>query len=273
MKKLTFEEAIGQDEIDVPLAALCFAREIAYPELDIDSYLARLDALANAAWRIIPPQLSLPEQAEALCDYLFIEERFQGNAQAYNDPRNSYLNEVLERRLGIPISLSAIYIAVGQRLGLPAMGIGLPGHFIVGVLAPEGEIYIDPFHGGARLTAEDCTQLVRQSSGYTGELQAEWLQPMPPPAMLTRMLNNLRNVYYQQEDWDAALAVLERLRLLNPEIPDLFRDLGLVHHRRGALRQAIENYELYLSRTADAADAASVKRYLESAVKDLASLN
>jgi regulator of sirC expression with transglutaminase-like and TPR domain len=273
MTKLTFEDAISSGEIDVPLAALCFAREIAYPRLDIERHLGRLDTLANAAWRIISPEHSVAEQAEALADFLFIQERLRGNAQDYNDPRNSYLNEVLERRLGIPISLSAVYIAVAVRLGLPAQGIGLPGHFIVSLPASGGDIYIDPFHGGNRLSLEDCALLVRQSIGYDVGVQEEWLQPMAPQAILTRMLNNLRNVYYQLEDWDYALAVIDRLRLLQPELPDLLRDLGMVQHRRGALRQAIQFYETYLTRVPSAPDAGTVRLHLESAVKSLSARN
>lgn len=273
MTKLTFEDAIGSGEIDVPLAALCFAREIAYPQLDVDHYLGRLDKLANAAWHIISPDHSLPEQAEALADFLYVQERFRGNTQNYDDPRNSYFNEVLDRRLGIPISLSVIYIAIADRLGLTANGIGLPGHFIVSLPANEGDVYIDPFHGGSRLSIEDCAQLVRQSSGYEGKLQAEWLEPMPPQAILTRMLSNLRVIYYQREEWEAAQAVIDRLRLLHPQLPDLLRDLGIVYHRRGVLRQAIEYYELYLSRAPSAPDAGTIRLQLESAVKSLAMRN
>ncbi len=273
MTILTFQDAIHAETPDVPLAALCFAREIAYPELDIDACLARLDELANAAWFQIKPQHTFTEQAEALADFLFIQERFRGNASDYTDPLNSYLNQVLERRLGIPISLSTIYIAVAERLGMTAWGIGLPGHFIVGLPSRSGEIYIDPFHGGARLSVEDCAQLVRQTSGYDGPWQEDWLHPMPPHAILTRMLNNLRNTYFQAEAWDSALAVIERLRLLQPEMPDLLRDLGMVHHRRGALRQAVENYELYLARAQDAPDTGIVRLHLESAVKSLSQRN
>lgn len=269
----TFQDVIHAEPIDVPRAALCFAREIAYPELDVDAHLTRLDGLANAAWFHILPQHSLAEQAEALADFLFIQERFQGNAGEYSDPRNSYLNQVLERRLGIPISLSVVYIAIAERLGIPAQGIGLPGHFIVGLPTPAGDIYLDPFHGGARLSVEDCAQLVRQVSGYDGPWREDWLRPMPPQAILTRMLNNLRNIYYHSEAWDSALAVIERLRLLQPEIPDLLRDLGMVHHRRGALRQAVQHYELYLARATDAPDAGTVRLHLESAVKSLSQLN
>jgi regulator of sirC expression with transglutaminase-like and TPR domain len=166
-----------------------------------------------------------------------------------------------------------IYISTARSLGLTARGIGLPGHFIVGIPTQDGDIYIDSFHGGARLTADDCTQLVRQVTGYDGEFRPEWLQPMTAQAILIRMLNNLRNIYYQQEDWITSLKVLERLRLLQPEMHELLRDLGLVHHRRGALHQAVQYYELYLARADDAPDSGTVRYHMESAVKSLARLN
>jgi regulator of sirC expression with transglutaminase-like and TPR domain len=269
----SFASEISSEPINLPRATLCFAREIAYPELDINAYLQQLDDLAESAQRSIARGLSASEKAEALADFLFVEERFQGNASAYSDPRNSFLNDVLERRLGIPVSLSVIYISAARQLDLPVQGIGLPGHFIVSVPAGDGDIYIDPFHGGARLTAADCAQLVRQVTGYSGDFRPEWLQPMTVPAILTRMLNNLRNIYYQQEDWGASLKVLEHLRLLQPEMHELLRDLGLVHHRRGALHQAVQYYELYLARAENAPDSGTVRYHMESAVKSLAQLN
>ena len=163
-------------------------------------------------------RLSRPRRFPISC---FTQQRFRGNSATYQDPRNSYLNEVIERRLGIPISLSVIYIAIAQDLGLPAHGVGLPGHFIVGIRDNGDEIYIDPFHGGVRLFQADCVQLVREATGISGAFQPEWLKPVSPVVILTRMLNNLRNIYLHQADWTHALAVVERLRLLQPDLPDL----------------------------------------------------
>ena len=273
MEPPSFASEISTEPINLSRATLCYAREIAYPNLDVDAYLQRIEMLAETARRHVAAQISTAEQAEALSDYLFVEERFRGNTGNYSDPRNSFLNDVLERRMGIPISLSVIYISTARRLGLPAQGIGLPGHFIVGIPTPDESIYIDPFHGGARLTADDCVQLVHQVTGYDGDFHPDWLQPMTAQAILTRMLNNLRNVYYQQADWETSLAVLERLRLLQPELHELLRDLGLVHHRRGALRQAVQYYELYLSRAENAPDSGTIRYHMESAIKSLARLN
>jgi regulator of sirC expression with transglutaminase-like and TPR domain len=273
MDDLTFADEIQSEPINVPRAALRLAKEIAYPDLDVATELERLDELAESARAFLSFYQTTIEQAESLGDFLFVQERFQGNAQDYADPRNSYLNEVLQRRLGIPISLSVIYIALAERLGIPAQGIGLPGHFVVGIPVLEDMYFIDPFHGGNRLAIEDCAQLVQQSTGYTGPLQRDWLQPLPAGAILTRMLNNLRNVYFQREDWVLAQSAVERLRLLQPDMPDLLRDLGLIYQHQGAHRKAIHFYEGYLTKVPIAPDARAVRLQLEEVVKNLAKLN
>ncbi len=273
MDERTFNDEIQSPEINVPRAALLFAREIAYPDLDVEVWLGYLDDLADAGRAFLQPSQSVIEQAEALGDFLFVHKRFQGNVHEYNDPRNSYLNQVLERRLGIPISLSVVYLALAERLGIPAQGIGLPGHFIVGIPVAEEMYFLDPFHGGTRLSIEDCSELVQQATGYAGPLQRDWLQPISPRAILTRMLNNLRNVYFQQEQWELALKIIEHLQALHPDLPDLLRDLGWIYQRQGALRLAIQSYERYLSRAPTAPDARLVRLRLEEAARDLAKLN
>jgi len=269
----TFRDQITCSPIDVPHAALCFAREIAYPELDVQHYRSRLDNLCQAARAQLSRFLPLTEQADALSDFLFTQQRFQGNSATYQDPRNSYLNEVIERRLGIPISLSVIYIAIAQKLGLPAIGVGLPGHFIVGIQDTDDEIYLDPFHGGVCLSKADCAQLVREATNFSGAFQPEWLKPVSPAVILTRMLNNLRNIYLHQEDWTQGLAVLERLRMLQPGLPDLLRDMGTIYERKGSLRLAIQYYEQYLTQAPQAPDAETVLAHLRGAAHQLSRLN
>jgi regulator of sirC expression with transglutaminase-like and TPR domain len=273
MNEPSFSDLIHSFPIDVPWAALCFAREIAYPELDVQHYRSRIDDLCQAARAQLSPFVSLAEQAETLSDYIFIQQRFQGNSAYYQDPRNSYLNEVLERRLGIPISLSVIYIAIAQELGLPANGVGLPGHFIVGIRDTENEVYLDPFHGGVRLSIADCLQLVHEATGFSGAFQPEWLKPVSSVVILTRMLNNLRNIYLHQEDWTRALLVLERLRMLQPDLPDLLRDMGTIYEREGSLQRAIHYYEQYLSQAPQASDAEHVLAHLRDAAHHLSRLN
>src|SRR4029077_10697173 len=131
----------------------------------------------------------------ALAEFLFQDLGFGGDRLDYYNPRNAYLNEVLDRRLGIPISLAVIYLEIGQRLRLPVAGVGLPGHFIVAVDDPAGPVYLDPFQGGGGLTVEDCARLVQQASGHTGAFDPRWLTPTAPGEIVARMLNNLRGFY------------------------------------------------------------------------------
>ena len=273
METLTFQQEIHLEHINLARAALRFSQEIGYPGLAIERYLQRLDDLADAARLSMPFQESPVQQGVSLARYLFQESGFQGNSQKYNDPRNSYLNEVLDRKLGLPISLSVIFLAVAERLGLPADGIGLPGHLIVGVPGPDGPLFLDPFHGGQQLSVIDCARLVELSTGYTGQFLSEWLQPVDSWVILTRMLYNLRNVYIQQDKWRMALPVVEHMLFLQPEHPDHLRDLGTIHRQNGELRQAIIYYERYLNKVPDATDADLVQRNLQETAKVLASLN
>jgi len=273
MVATSFKAEVAKSTIDVPRAALSFAREIAYPDLDIASYLKRLDQLAASAWVHVAAFQTPSAQANALAETLFTQIGFQGNRQNYSDPRNSYLNEVITRRLGIPISLSVIYIALAHRLGIPAEGVGLPGHFILKIPADTGFGFIDPFHSGQQLSLEDCARLVERTVGYSGPLQDEWFLPVPARAILTRMLNNLRGIYLQERTWPMAQATVECLQILQPELIELQRDLGVIHHRSGSLRLAAYHYERYLHAVPDAPDAETIKIYMNDAVRRMARLN
>jgi regulator of sirC expression with transglutaminase-like and TPR domain len=273
MNEPAFSDEINAPVINIPRAALLFAREIAYPDLDIASYLIKLDDIAEAASKYTSLPSTITEKAESLSDVLFTQLGFRGNSQGYADPRNSYLNDVLDRRLGIPISLSVVFIAVAQKLGIPAQGVGLPGHFVVLIEDPDGGVYLDPFHGGTRLSIDDCAQLVRTTTGYAGPFQKDWLQPVTPLAVLTRMLNNLRNIYLQGENWSYALRVVEHLRMAQPNHLELLRDLGIIHHRSGSLRLAVRYYERYLLGSPEAEDAKAIIGYLQAAAQKLARLN
>lgn len=273
MDETTFVDELRRTAVNVPRAGLRFAREIAYPDLDVAYYMARLDELARRTDATLPAGASVAVRAEAIADYLFQEEGFRGNAAHYEDPRNSYLNEVLERRLGIPISLSVIFVAVARRLGLEAYGIALPGHFIAGVRAGVHDVWLDPFHGGQRLTLADCERLVRETVGYEGPLDPRWLLPAEPRPILARMLNNLRLTYLQQERWPEVIAVLERLRQVQPEAPGHVRDLGLAHYQQGDLYPAARYLEQYLKKEPDTAEAAAIRQNLTPAFSRWARLN
>jgi regulator of sirC expression with transglutaminase-like and TPR domain len=273
MKLSKFQDEITREPINLPRAALVFAREIAYPNLDVGGYMLRIEQLANWAGDLVPRVPHPLILAQALSDFLFQRFGFRGNNTEYSDPRNSFLNEVLDRRLGLPISLSVLYVNIANRLEIPAYGVALPGHFIVGVQNLPREIYLDPFNGGALLTSEECAQLVKSTTGYDGPFQEEWLKPTTAAEILTRMLNNLRIIFMGLEDWPASLSVLEHLRVLNPDAPVYLRDLGLIHHQNGSLRQAIHFYKSYLQHLPEAQDAQPIRYRMQAAAKQLARLN
>ncbi|MBI2976338.1 MAG: tetratricopeptide repeat protein [Chloroflexi bacterium] len=254
-------------------AALLFAREIAYPELRPSEWLARLDQWADEVQRRIPAGEPPWEQAQRLGDFLFSEIGLRGNREEYADPRNSYLNQVMERGLGLPISLSVIYVEVATRLGLQAAGIGLPGHFVTAVEVGGSYRYLDPFHGGAEITAGDAVRLVRESTGDPGPFRREWLSPVPPRAIVARMLANLRAGYIETESWLEAVAVVERLALLQPESPEHLRDLGLLHVRNKSLRQAVQYLERYVELRPDAPDVEAIRRSMAGKLKEIVRLN
>jgi regulator of sirC expression with transglutaminase-like and TPR domain len=260
MADLTFQDELRLSPINLPRTALRLAQEIAYPQLNTDYYLKRLDKLANTAWQAVPQAAPVLYRASALAEYLFHDSGFRGNEAHYTDPRNSYLNEVLDRRLGIPLTLSLVFVAVARRLQIPAYGVGLPGHFIVGVREERTVWFFDPFHGGERLSVADCGRLVRQTAGYEGPFDEAWLAPAAPRDILARLLNNLRIVYVQREAWPQALAVLEHMRLVQPERPQLLRDMGLIHFEMGDMWQATQFLEGYLERAPEAVDAAVVRQ-------------
>jgi regulator of sirC expression with transglutaminase-like and TPR domain len=270
------EEALtrlGRDpsaDVDLAEVALLLARD-EYPALDVDGHLAELNAMAREARAYL--RGSLPARVQGLCRYLFHEMGFHGNARDYYDPRNSYLNVVLERRTGIPISLSAVTIAVGRRAGLEVVGVGLPGHFIAKAVADGAEVLIDPYHGGRVLTPADCGNLVRQVTGLAFEASPLTLEAHPPGLIVQRMLNNLKGIYLGQKDWARTARVLERLRQLNPHDAGLRRDLGVCLARHGQPGKALDHLRAYLAVEPQAEDAAAVTEILSATEQRLAEWN
>lgn len=261
------------EQLSPARANLLFTREIAYPKLKPSLPLSQLDDLTEAAARAVGSQPAAPRRALALAEFLFEKLGFRGNRAEYTDPRNSYLNEVLTRRLGIPISLSVVYLHVGQALGLPVQGIGLPGHFIVAIQSPGQPTYLDPFNGGLMLTRDDCLRLVSQATGYQGSFNPRWLAPTPPRDIVARMLNNLRSFYTQMEDWPLAIRVLQRLRELQPDEPGHLRDLGMVYYKDGSLRRAAECLNEYLALAPNASDIDAVRQSRNLLWDELSQLN
>jgi len=230
------------DQIDLGLAALLFARD-AYPELNPQLYLNQLDEWAEDVRLAV---MSAADPIEPLNDFLFGKLRFIGNRIAYNDPLNSYLNKAIDRRVGLPITLSVIYLEIARRLGLPIDGIGLPGHFVVRHIGPDGLRYIDPFHQGRLLTEADCQQLVAELSDGKLTLQPAMLEPVSARHILIRMLNNLKNAQLHQGHFDDALPAVERLMDIEPDEAIHVRDLGLLHYQLNNYGTALRHLQRYL---------------------------
>jgi len=275
LDQTTFAAEVAAAGADLsPLrAGLLFAREVAYPDLRPSDYVVQMEDLALAAQAAVAGPGTPQARGLALAEFLFQTYGLRGNADDYADPRNSYLNQVMDRRLGLPISLSVIFVEIGRRLGLPVAGVGLPGHFIARVAGDDGPQYLDPFHGGRPLTVADCRELVRSAAGIQGVFDMAWLAPTPPREIVARMLNNLRAFYISVEAWPPAIALLERLQVLQPEVAGHARDLGVLHYRQGAYRKASRLLNEYLARAPQAADADTVRQGRDLMLEELARLN
>ncbi|HVR71743.1 MAG TPA: tetratricopeptide repeat protein [Vicinamibacteria bacterium] len=241
--------------VDVARAALLIAGE-EYPGLDVPRYLARLDEMGGAVRRRMD---GAKGAVAALNAYLFEEEGFHGNEVDYYDPRNSFLNEVLDRRTGIPITLSTVYIEVAQRAGLAAAGVGLPGHFIVKVSAGRGDVLVDPYHQGRRLSAEDCQE--RLDRIYSGRLKvnAAMLAPCARKSILARMLRNLKAIYLKTGEQERALRILDLLLQVNPRSGEDVRDRGLLYAALDCYNLAARDLQAYVELFPRAPEAAELR--------------
>jgi regulator of sirC expression with transglutaminase-like and TPR domain len=259
------------EQIELARAALLIAAA-EHPDLGVDAYLGRLATLADAAE---PARRAGDDlgRLHRLREHLFEELGFAGDRDNYFDPRNSHLNEVLNRRLGIPITLSLVLIEVGRRVGLEMEGIGLPGHFITGARVAGEQVLLDPFNRGALLTAESCRELVSQALGRPVRLQPEHFVPVSNRQFLTRMLANLKGVYWRQEAWDKVVRVIDRLLLLNPASAGERRDRGAAWSNMGRLERGVADWERYLTEFPNAADHEQVRHQLRRVRQKLAQLN
>jgi len=235
-----FERIVaGADaEINLAEAALLIARS-EYRGLDVDHYLGRLDRMAAGIARQLPERCPVPQMLGHMNHYLFNEQGYTGNLHNFLDPRNSFLNDVLERKLGIPISLSLVYMEVGRRLGLTIYGVSFPGHFLVKLPAEDGDIVIDPFAGGLSLDDSDLERRLQHVHSAHGERLdkslPELLQAASNKSILTRMLRNLKSIYANSGD---RLRMLRILNYLLAVLPDDVREL----QARGELYEQMQCY-------------------------------
>jgi regulator of sirC expression with transglutaminase-like and TPR domain len=252
--------------------ALWIAAE-AHPDLDVPHWLSRLDALGYRAAERLAPGMDVDQAASTVARFLFEEEGFRGNGEDYYDPRNSLLDDVLDRRLGIPITLSVVYVAVAARAGLEAVGVGLPGHFVVRTERHGHHRLLDPFQGGALLDHAACEALVARVRPGGGPFDPRWLAPVTTRQILVRMLSNLKAVYLALGDWPRALAAVERITLLVPDALEELRDRGTLHARLGQGPAAVRDWEAYLKRAPGAPDSEEVRDQLRALRQALAALN
>jgi regulator of sirC expression with transglutaminase-like and TPR domain len=245
---------------DLALAALMMAR-VEYPRLDARPYIAELDALAGEAARRLAdarPSADTPENVEPLAyarvttlsDFLFKEERFAGNVAQYEDPRNSFLNEVLERRTGIPITLALVYMEVARRAGLAVEGVNFPGHFLVRCRGRDiryNDLIIDAFHGGALLSEDGCLRLLRRHAGEGAVWNDTHLRARATkPQILARMLVNLKHVYVQMYSFPQARDITELLLAVDPTAAAELRDRGLLAYHLNDFSAALRDLQAYL---------------------------
>ena len=245
-------------------ALLVAARE--YPDLDLDREMSRISEIGSEAARRVAGMDNRDNpyaRLEVIRSYLFDELGFHGNAGDYEDPRNSYLNQVMDRRTGIPLTLSIIFLEIARAAGFEPRGVALPGHFIARVDYEGRTILVDPFGGGRVLTQEDCRALVVRSTGRASLFRPEILDGASPARILTRLLRNLKRIYLSREDYQRALAVVEMLLVTTSGEPMETRDRGILMSHLGRVDEAISDLESYLQHRPSAPDLESIRGRLD----------
>lgn len=262
-----------EDAIDLAETALRIA-EKEYPGLDVQHYLDRLDDLAACALAHVPARAGPAEMVDALNRELFEIQGFRGNSEDYYDPRNSYLNEVLDRRLGIPITLSIVYMAIGRRLGLVLEGVAFPGHFLVKLATADNVMVLDPFVGGLAVSEPELSLRLQEVLGANAPVfTTDLLATAGKKEILTRMLRNIKGIYLHKQEFERALYTANCLLLLTPNSSDELRDRGLIHERLECFRAALEDYQRYLELAPKAADSHEISARLPILQSATARLN
>jgi len=257
---LEYFESLVQSDDQFPLleAAASIAQD-EYPDLDVQQVLGDVDQLLARLKRRLPSDAAPLARLRALNQFFFNDLNFGGNVNDYYDPDNSYLNAVLRTRRGIPISLAVLWMELAQGLGLQARGIGFPGHFMLKVTLPKGQVVIDPFTGKS-LSREELSERLepyKRGNGLVGEFDVPlglYLQPASSREIIGRMLRNLKEVHRAQEDWQRLIAVLDRIIALLPEAWGEYRDRGIAHAEQGSTAAALRDLEAYLVHAEDALD-------------------
>ena len=251
---------------DLPLleTALLIARD-EYPELETADYLSMVDSYGRRLNASLSDGLDIPSKLTAINHFLYKELGFSGNARNYEDPRNSYLNQVFDRRLGIPISLAVIHIAVMHRVGLPLEGISFPGHFLVRLPVDDGILVLDPFNQGRPVSIEELRERVTPHLDGQPPSDSQLFQILAPASartILMRMLRNLQTIYLHQGDHERVARSADRILKLSPDLPDALRDRGLAYAEIGYRKGAYADFMRYLQLRPEADDADTIRGLL-----------
>lgn len=251
-----------EEEFNLAEAALWIAKD-EYPDLDVQAYLQRLDEMAGGLQSRLSATAGFEERVVALNEFLFDEQGFCGNTDNYYDPRNSFLNEVLDRKLGIPITLSIVYMEIGWRVGLALEGVSFPGHFLVKSTTEDGDVVLDPFSGGMPISEEDLVERLEERFGEeqarTAPL-ARLLTAAGKKDILVRMLRNLKTIFLHQQEFHKALTTLNRILLVDPNLPEEVRDRAELHERLECFRPAVKDYRHYIELNPEAPEALDMRR-------------
>jgi regulator of sirC expression with transglutaminase-like and TPR domain len=265
VRSTSFEVLAAKDDAslgiaDIAMGAALIARDV-YGTLDVPALLDRFDELAAPLEGRGLKEQTPRAQAESLGRHLYETCGFAGNEEDYYDPKNSLLPDVLDRRLGIPISLAVVYCEVARRLGIEASGVGFPGHFLVRIEDPGKAlpIVVDPFFRGRVLDGEGLTKLLHRVTGKNETFRPELLQPAKPRAILLRMLVNLRTIYLSRGDMARAMLAIDRILCLTPDAPEALRERGLLSARLGANAAALADLERFLVVAPGAEDASQIR--------------
>lgn len=268
MRLESFVEALDRDEVRIDLAQACLMiAQDAYPGLDIERYLGEIERMVLRLRARMPQSCGAEERIVALNEFLFEDLGYRGNADDYYDPRNSYLNDVIDRQTGIPITLSILYMEIGRRVGLPLEGVSFPGHFLVRVRVRGGVLVLDPFAGGAPQSEDELRQRLKRvipegvASGVpVAELPLDqFLEPASKRQILSRVLRNLKGIYREKDEPERMLEVLNRMLIVTPDAHAELRDRGYVYERLECWRPALKDLTDYVQLEPDAPDLDDVR--------------
>jgi len=260
------EVALPESDLNLARAGLLFART-EYPDLDCGWYLSQLDLIASGIGSRTQDGADVAARLDTMNAYLFGDLGYSGNVEDYYDPRNSYLNEVIDRRVGLPITLSILYLELAQRLGIPARGISFPGHFLVGVTTEEGDMIVDAFDAGAKLDRHTFVERLRERAESETSIEAleHALKPASKVEILLRQLRNLKSIYAERGDIEKSLNIMNHMLATHPDLLPELLERAALFDTLGYARGAAVDYERALALLPEGFDRADIDERLDQA--------